>query len=61
MIAEPVDTFLNTAAKLKAELIVTTTDGPDGFLDALRETTSQRVLHKPRCPVANLPAGSILG
>ena len=38
-----------------------TTDGPDGFLDGLRGTTFERVLRKARCPVANLPVGSLLG
>jgi nucleotide-binding universal stress UspA family protein len=58
---EPVDTILQTAAGLSADLIVMTTDGPDGFLDALRGTTSVRVLRKARCPLANLPVGSMLG
>jgi nucleotide-binding universal stress UspA family protein len=58
---DPVDTILQTAAELAADLILMTTDGPDGFLDGLRGTTSERVLRKARCPVANLPAGSMLG
>jgi nucleotide-binding universal stress UspA family protein len=58
---EPVDTILQTAAKLPADLIVMTTDGPDGFLDGLRGTTSERVLRMAGCPVANLPVGSMLG
>jgi nucleotide-binding universal stress UspA family protein len=58
---EPADTILQTAAELHADLLVMTTDGPDGFLDGLRGTTSERVLRKARCPVANLPAGSMLG
>ncbi len=58
---EPVDTILKTATELRADLIVMTTEGPDGFLDGLRGTTSERVLRKARCPVANLPVGSILG
>ena len=58
---EPADTILQTAAELRADLIVMTTDGPDGFLDGLRGTTSERVLRKARCPVANLPVGSMLG
>jgi len=58
---EPADTILQTEAELRADLIVMTTDGPDGFLDALRGTTSERVLRKARCPVANLPVGSMLG
>jgi nucleotide-binding universal stress UspA family protein len=58
---EPTDTILRTAAELRADLIIMTTDGPDGFLDGLRGSTSERVLRKARCPVANLPAGSMLG
>jgi nucleotide-binding universal stress UspA family protein len=58
---EPADTILQTATELRADLIVMTTDGPDGFLDGLRGTTSERVLRKAHCPVANLPMGSMLG
>jgi len=57
----PADTILQAATELAADLIVMTTDGPDGFLDGLRGTTSERVLRKARCPVANLPVGSMLG
>jgi Universal stress protein family len=57
----PADIILETAAELAADLIVMTTDGPEGFLDGLRGTTSERVLRKARCPMANLPAGSMLG
>jgi universal stress protein family protein len=58
---DPADTILQTAEELAADLILMTTDGPDGFLDGLRGTTSERVLHKAGCPVGNLPAGSMLG
>jgi hypothetical protein len=60
-LGEPADTILRTAMELPADLIVMATDGPEGFLDALRGTTSERVLRKARCPVANLPVGSMLG
>ena len=60
-VGEPADTILQTATELGADLIIMTTDGPDGFLDGLRGTTSERVLRKARCPVANLPVGSMLG
>jgi nucleotide-binding universal stress UspA family protein len=60
-VGEPADIILQTATELRADLIVMTTDGPDGFLDGLRGTTSERVLRKARCPVTNLPAGSMLG
>jgi len=57
----PADTILQTAANLPADLIVMTTDGPEGFLDGLRGTTSERVLRKAQSAVAILPAGSMLG
>jgi nucleotide-binding universal stress UspA family protein len=60
-VGEPADAILQTATELRADLIVMTTDGPDGFLDALRGTTSERVLRKAHCLVANLPVGSMLG
>lgn len=56
---EPADVILETAEQIEADLIVMTTDGRDRFLDALRGTTSERVLRKARCAVANLPAGSM--
>ena len=58
---EPAQVILQTAEKLNADLIVMTTDGPDGFLDGLRGTTSERVLSKAKCPVGNLPVDSLLG
>ena len=58
---ETADTILETATEVSADLIVMTTDGPDGFLDGLRGTTSERVLRKAQCPVASLSVGSMLG
>lgn len=52
---EPVETILQTAAGTKADLIVMTTQGPQGFLDALRGSTTQRVLQECRCPLLSLP------
>jgi nucleotide-binding universal stress UspA family protein len=60
-VGETTDVILQTATELHTDLIIMTTDGPEGFLDALRGTTSERVLRKARCPVANLPVGSMLG
>jgi len=60
-VGEPVEIILQTAEELCADLIIMTTDGRDGFLDALRGSTSERVLSRARCPVANLPVGSMLG
>ena len=37
---EPADTILQTSTELGADLIVMTTDGPDGFLDGLGGTIS---------------------
>ena len=56
----PTDVILESAQAINADLIVMTTDGPDRFLDALRGTTSERVLRKTRCPIANLPIKSDL-
>jgi nucleotide-binding universal stress UspA family protein len=60
-VGEPVDIILQTATELRTDLIIMTSEGPDGFLDALRGTTSERVIRKARCPVAHLPVGSMLG
>ena len=59
-IGDPVERILWAAGAVAADLIVMTTDGPDGFLDGLRGTTSARVLNQARCPVANLPVGARL-
>ncbi len=56
----PTDVILETAHAIDADLMVMTTDGPDRFLDGLRGTTSERVLRKTRCPIANLPIKSDL-
>jgi nucleotide-binding universal stress UspA family protein len=58
---EPPQTILHVAQQSRADLVVMTTEGPDGFLDGLRGSTSERVLRKVRCPVLSLPAGSLLG
>ena len=51
---EPVEVILQTAADTSADLIVMTTEGPHGFLDALRGSTSTNVLRACRCPVLSL-------
>lgn len=56
-----VESILKTAQSMPADLVVMTTDGPDGFLDALRGSTSERVLREINCPLLNLPAGSLFG
>jgi nucleotide-binding universal stress UspA family protein len=57
----PVDVILQAASECGADLIVMTTNGPDGFLDALRGSTSERVLSRTRCPLLSLPVGSTPG
>ena len=51
---EPVEVILQAAADSSADLIVMTTEGPHGFLDALRGSTSTNVLRACRCPVLSL-------
>lgn len=53
---EAAEVIVQTAETLQADLIVMTTDGPHGFLDALRGSTSERVLRRSPCPVLSLPA-----
>jgi nucleotide-binding universal stress UspA family protein len=49
-----VETILETAKT--ADLIAMPTDGRHGFLDALRGSTTERVLHQANCPLLALPA-----
>lgn len=57
----PVDVILRAATEYAADLIIMTTDGPDGFLDGLRGSTTERVLSRAHCPLVSLPVGSMLG
>jgi len=52
---EPVETILAVAGEQGADLIVMTTKGRHGFLDALRGSTTEQVLRHARCPVLALP------
>jgi hypothetical protein len=56
-----VDAILETASVRQADLIVMTTEGRHGFLDALRGSTTERVLRQARCPMLTMPVGSLLG
>lgn len=56
-----VETILATAASLGAGLIAMTTQGRHRFLDALRGSTTQRVLRQGHCPMLTMPVGSFLG
>jgi nucleotide-binding universal stress UspA family protein len=51
-----VETIGAVAAEVGADLIVMTTEGHHGFLDALRGSTSERVLRAARCPLLAIPA-----
>lgn len=52
-----VETILDTAREIEADLIVMVTDGRDGFLDVLRGTHTDRVLRHTPAPIMSLPEG----
>jgi nucleotide-binding universal stress UspA family protein len=52
-----IEVILQTAWDVEADLIVMSTDGRHGFLDALRGSHSERVLHGSPCPLLAIPAG----
>ncbi len=52
-----VQTILAVASECAADLIVMATRGHQGFLDALRGSTTERVLRHARCPLLAVPAG----
>lgn len=51
-----VDTILATATENAADLIVMPTAGHEGFLDALRGSTTERVLRRAPCAVLAVPS-----
>lgn len=51
-----VDTILSVAKEIGADLIAMPTAGRHGLLDALRGSTTERVLHHADCPVLAIPA-----
>ena len=53
-----IQTILDTAKEIDADLIVMATDGRNGFLDALRGSHSERVLRHASAPLLTVPAGS---
>ena len=53
---QPVDAILRLAAERGADLIVMATAGRQGFLDALRGSTTERVLRHAPCPVLAVPS-----
>jgi nucleotide-binding universal stress UspA family protein len=48
--------IVDTARRTRADLIVMTTDGRDGFLDALRGSHSEQVLRQAVAPLLAVPA-----
>ncbi len=52
-----VEHILAVAEDRNADLIAMATEGRRGFLDALRGSTTERVLQGARCPVLAVPAG----
>jgi nucleotide-binding universal stress UspA family protein len=53
---EPVDEIAAAADLVRAELIVMPTEGRHGVFDALRGSTTERVLRRAHCPVLAVPA-----
>ena len=52
---DPVDQILAAADEVKADLIVMPTAGRTGVFDALRGSTTERVVREASCPVLALP------
>ena len=53
-----IDVILETARQTDADLILMSTDGRNGFLDALRGSHSERVLRHAPCPLLAIPESS---
>jgi nucleotide-binding universal stress UspA family protein len=50
-----IDAIVQTASNMATNLIVMSTDGRHGFLDALRGSHSERVLRRTPCPLLAIP------
>jgi nucleotide-binding universal stress UspA family protein len=57
---EVVDVIAETASAVNAGLIVVTTEGRHGFLDALRGSHSERILQQAPCPLLSIPVGGFI-
>lgn len=55
-----IDVIHETAMEVDADLIVMTTDGRNGFLDALRGSHSERLLRRTPCPLLAIPASGFM-
>ena len=53
---DPVEQILAAADEVEADLIVMPTAGHRGVFDALRGSTTERVLRRARCPLLAVPA-----
>jgi nucleotide-binding universal stress UspA family protein len=53
-----IDAILKTMRETNADLILMSTDGRNGFLDALRGSHSERVLRHAPCPLLAIPESS---
>ena len=53
---DPVDGIINEAMAWQPDLIAMPTAGHHGFLDALRGSTTERVIRQAPCPVLAVPA-----
>jgi nucleotide-binding universal stress UspA family protein len=51
----PEEEILKSAEEERADLIVMSTQGHRGFLDAIRGSTAERVVRGAKCPVLVLP------
>jgi nucleotide-binding universal stress UspA family protein len=51
-----VPSILRAARQAGADMIVMPTAGHHGFIDALRGSVTQRVLHDAPCPILALPS-----
>jgi nucleotide-binding universal stress UspA family protein len=51
--------IVDAASKEAVDLIVMSTDGRNGFLDALRGSHSERVLRNAPCPLLTVPENSL--
>ena len=49
--------IVEVAAAENVDLIVMATEGHHGWTDALRGSTTERVVREARCPVLSVPAG----
>jgi nucleotide-binding universal stress UspA family protein len=53
-----IEVILETAREIDADLILMSTDGRNGFLDALRGSHSERILRHAPCPLLAIPESS---